>query len=389
MKFVITPLLIVGVCGEWTPPFSDEGGEGSCNGLVKGFHCTDRYCDNLKLECATGWDVDSQSGQWTHWFTDGSPSTGLWSPSTGLCPQDKFVTKMQCRNRYCDDVRIFCAKVPNSVHSNCRWRDWQSDESGPKSFPEGSFMKGARCSGSFCDNMQFYVCDLKQRCEVESAFGTWKYIETISGSLSFTYKWGITDGGEHTKTKEWQDSMTASISTGFNILVLSGEASISRTTAMREAEVYKEAWTRTEGGERTLSFEKSEIGNVLWKWEFYARDSCSGNTNTEIVTRDYAITEGAWREPCCLPGYGLDHHYKQCHSNLISKEDYCSSGRLALGPRVNDSDVSSETPFEDPLFFVDTAVNSSFVSNETKIAELGDGGGRRLSGLGADQVMMV
>lgn len=243
---------------------------------------------------------------------------------------------------------------------------------GPQEFPEGSFLQGARCSGRYCDNMQFYVCDVKQNCVVEGkADGFWRYDTTIPGTLQVKMRWGVTKGTENTKTTEWQDSMTASISEGFNILVLSGEASISRTQARREAETFKEAWTSTTVRERTITFQESNIGDALWKWEFTAKDTC-GDRST-VVVNDYALTEGRWREPCCLPGYGISERYKKCASSgtLISSNPSCSVGLFssaALG--VNSSNmVNASATSEAKEHDGDRRLSASLAGGEERQSE--------------------
>ena len=43
--------------------------------------------------------------------------------------------------------------------SNCQWTGWFSEEKGLKSF-NGKFAIGASCSSSYCDSMNYYVCEL-------------------------------------------------------------------------------------------------------------------------------------------------------------------------------------------------------------------------------------
>jgi hypothetical protein len=184
----------------WTNFTSDELPPVSCTGntAVDGFGCTNSYCDNLSLECtvlkqgtavnpsivaSTPWFSEEQAGvpQPTSsciTFSDNTPPSCV-SPSTngittrngnqGFCAAG-IMTGVSCSGSYCDNVKLQCAKL-TSGHIDagfCYWTGWQSEEQGAwidrGSFTGCSasscdfFVNGAECSGSYCDNMRFWVC---------------------------------------------------------------------------------------------------------------------------------------------------------------------------------------------------------------------------------------
>merc|ERR1712154_409550 len=102
-----------------------------------------------------------------------------------------------------------------------------------------------------------------------------------------------------------------------------GTVSISGTVARNEVKQFSEAWSSEKVKDRTVSFLKSQIGKALWKFQIVATDSCGGRST--IVLNHYALTDGRFQEPCCLPGWALDDSYEICASeeSLISTDSRC------------------------------------------------------------------
>jgi len=55
---------------------------------------------------------------------------------------------------------------------------------------------------------------------------------------------------------------------------------------------------------RTYETTFHEPGQI-WQFEYTIRDSCEPAGWT-METKDLAITNGRFNEPCCLPGYAID-----------------------------------------------------------------------------------
>src|SRR5262249_55724009 len=104
----------------WTPFFSEEGGpQVICPnlGFVTGVACAGRYCDNLSLKCTT-------LGPY------------IYMPRPGYC--------------------IWTGDVP--FPSAYPWGGWLSEERGVWEASGYYYVAGVQCRGSYCDDMQFFMC---------------------------------------------------------------------------------------------------------------------------------------------------------------------------------------------------------------------------------------
>jgi hypothetical protein len=168
-------------------------GGSSCNGDhgVKGFGCQLSFCGQPSLYCQPlpdGTFLGTKSFQSTT-FSDENPSGQT-------CPAGMLMTGMRCTGSNCDNMSIECAPYSGQLTS-CAWETnpngtvkvWSEEQSGagldqfnggdfeeapgvPSSgtpgfaaapdkmwhFPGGRFATGAKCTGSFCDNMGFFTC---------------------------------------------------------------------------------------------------------------------------------------------------------------------------------------------------------------------------------------
>ena len=139
----------------WTPITSDGLAPLACDSgnLMTNVRCTGRYCDNISTYCHTDGIGVAGANTWTSYFSD--------EHGENKCKADEWVTSISCTGNYCDNVALQCTKLqsPYVVHNSCMWTGWVSEEYGGQlNFPPGYYMAGAQCSGSFCDNMRFWVC---------------------------------------------------------------------------------------------------------------------------------------------------------------------------------------------------------------------------------------
>ncbi|MEP7121050.1 MAG: hypothetical protein ABJE95_09080 [Byssovorax sp.] len=143
------------VNNSWTPFTSDGLPPLYCDSgsLMSSVRCTGRYCDNIATYCQNDGVGKPGAQRATPYFSDENPAM--------LCNVDEWVTSISCTGSYCDNVSLTCTKLvtPNVVHNSCMWTGWVSEEFGGQlNFPAGYYMAGAQCSGSYCDNMRFWVC---------------------------------------------------------------------------------------------------------------------------------------------------------------------------------------------------------------------------------------
>ena len=307
--------------GEWTAYYSEEGGEALCNGLVTGMRCRGKYCDDVSLECDQSTLGDTYSHSWTKYFSE--ETGGL------ICGGEGYITGVKCQGKYCDDVSIRCSSVrTRSSPTNCRWSSWFSEEDGAKVDYANSYFHGMRCSGKYCDNKQAYVCDSQPQCLVSSAEGYWQQRRTIASAQTETLSWGLEATHETSTTKEWSSSMSTTVTAGFEAKGFGFSAEVSHEVAKQVGESVSAALTTTETHEIEYQYTDANIGQTLWQFVFKSRDSCSYEET--VATKQFAFTEGAFREPCCLPGWALDAPaYTQCRAGgLISNSHDCTAVSL-------------------------------------------------------------
>lgn len=71
-----------------------------------------------------------------------------------------FITGLACKGSYCDNVSIQCASFRDAFPSanGCRWTPWISEETGPVIFAPRTGATKIQCRGRYCDDMRFWVC---------------------------------------------------------------------------------------------------------------------------------------------------------------------------------------------------------------------------------------
>src|SRR5690349_22584127 len=87
------------------------------------------------------------------------------------CPPNHLIAGLACQGSYCDNLSLYCVEVTNMNFGSCHNTRYVSEEQGGSlSFLEGIdvagqmlFAKGMRCSGRYCDNKAFNVCEVSRR----------------------------------------------------------------------------------------------------------------------------------------------------------------------------------------------------------------------------------
>jgi hypothetical protein len=147
-------------------PISDEwwkyiGLCGSNNTGVTAARCVGDHCDDMYFTCTPtpgGSGASSPSQRWSGYFSDGDAAK-FCSPDWSSNNIDGVIDGMQALGQDSDNLRVHCATLTSGHLSNCQWSGWFSEEQGLKSF-SGKFAVGVQCSGDYCDNMNYYVCNL-------------------------------------------------------------------------------------------------------------------------------------------------------------------------------------------------------------------------------------
>lgn len=132
----------------------DSGYSGRQTAPIAGLSCSKRFCDNKQLVVVRdGPSAPVQdSGYWTEWISEEGPSQAN-------CPRDMIVNEMQCEGRYCDNLRLQCGRLSADYRvdaSDIRTVDWFSEEQGERLCPDGHYISGIACQGRFCDEIKLF-----------------------------------------------------------------------------------------------------------------------------------------------------------------------------------------------------------------------------------------
>lgn len=146
-------------------PVSEERPPVACDPgwFLSEIHCTGSYCDNIKISCARLPDASLGASEWRPWVSE--------EQGTSQCSANRYIAGLACNGKYCDNLSLFCVEVINYRSSHCFEMRTISEEGGGKlSFFEGvdtsgqyRVAKGMRCSGKYCDNKKFTVCEVGKR----------------------------------------------------------------------------------------------------------------------------------------------------------------------------------------------------------------------------------
>lgn len=130
---------------------SEEDPPAACNtgDAVYAANCYGSHCDNTRLYCTnTNYPVSGR-----HWTSSFSEEGTYWR----YCGANQIMTGISFSGRYGDNVSIECSTIPKTRY-NCYWTPPASEEQGYVSFA-GKYASGMYCTGGYCDNHSYYVCD--------------------------------------------------------------------------------------------------------------------------------------------------------------------------------------------------------------------------------------
>ena len=162
------------VVNGWIGPVSEESWKQSATcgspgvGATQAW-CSGSYCDDMYLFCGSvpqGFATNGVDRGWTIYVSEegGGPAA--------LCPSGAIVDGIRATGSYADNVSVHCtgASFP-SQGTNCKWTPWFSEEQGGQTFTgpglRSAVALGVRCSGSYCDNMSYFVCEPKCRTNAD------------------------------------------------------------------------------------------------------------------------------------------------------------------------------------------------------------------------------
>lgn len=191
------------------------------------------------------------------------------------------------------------------------------------------FVGGDCCAGDpqgilHCATGKFPTADkhscIDDPCEVTSVTGKWHAQFTIAAPTTITFKHGTTKTNEHTKTTTWNGEVTSHVESDLKIFGFGGKASVDVKAGGEIANQCSDEWQTNDEEDFAVAFAQEDVGKFVWQFQFAIDDSCE--SGAEPITKEYALTAGAWEEPCCIPGYCVDA--PQC--NVCHTEEYMIQG---------------------------------------------------------------
>jgi len=118
-----------------------------------GMGCKGRYCDQARLHLL-GIMVAYGYLDYSGWISDNTGKRYAWNEETvdqvADCPKGQVITRIECRGRYCDDLRLECAApvswVVDPLGKPWVGKNWFSEEgSARQDCPTGFAMVGLEC----------------------------------------------------------------------------------------------------------------------------------------------------------------------------------------------------------------------------------------------------
>jgi hypothetical protein len=119
--------------------------------VVRNVDCYGSHCDDVRIDCIAATGIFGMS----YYTTPFSEESGN---DQRTCNANEWVTGLKCSGDDCDNVSLECTQILNRSVGSCYWSGWFSEETGAFYAPSGYFLRGAKCLGSFCDWMNYYVC---------------------------------------------------------------------------------------------------------------------------------------------------------------------------------------------------------------------------------------
>jgi len=115
-------------------------------------------------------------------------------------------------------------------------------------------------------------------------------------------------------TEEWAHKATAEAQQGFKVFGYDGHVTVTGEAAYTITSSYTSTFQETVTTEKDFDFP----AGVVWQWQFEITDVCG---NTTAMNEDFAVSEGLYAPPCCLPGYAVDikNYSGACHPTRDGK----------------------------------------------------------------------
>lgn len=170
------------------------------------------------------------------------------------------------------------------------------------------------------DQIYIKIQSLDAQCKANKVSGQWVYQYTIPAATTETWKEGTEKKYTESKTEQWTQSVSITTELSWEFLGMGGKIDITAAVAHSTTNAYSHEWATTTEHDFSVTWSQDMVGKAAWQFKFDEYDTCHHKENT--LTREYAVTEGQWRQPCCVPGWSVDApHYTTCHSKETMTKD--------------------------------------------------------------------
>ena len=95
--------------------------------------------------------------KWTSWFNSKKRKVTR-------CPGNTLVSRIQCKGRSCDKMRLQCKKMKPGYRINKSKMvntDWISEQNGISVCKEGHFAQGMKCRGKYCSEVRLLCAQVE------------------------------------------------------------------------------------------------------------------------------------------------------------------------------------------------------------------------------------
>lgn len=143
---------------------------------------------------------------------------------------------------------------------------------------------------------------------IRGVSGRWVNIQSTPGPSSLSVTVGMDRSYTTENTSTWANTVTTQTQAGFKAFGFGTQVTVTGETSQTLGTSLSGTFQETTTMQREFDFS----AGVVWQWQMIPDSVCG---QASVLTSNFAVTEGLYDPPCCLPGYALDiTKYQQCHA---------------------------------------------------------------------------
>jgi len=138
--------------------------------------------------------------------------------------------------------------------------------------------------------------------------GRWVNIQSNPGPSTLSVTVGVDRSYTTASTSTWSNSVTTQTQAGFKAFGIGTQVTVTGETSQTIGSSLSETFQETTTVQQEFDFP----AGVVWQWQMIPDSPCG---QASVLTSNFAVTDGLYDPPCCLPGYALNiSTYQQCHA---------------------------------------------------------------------------